>query len=721
MSDRRFGRYLIQYELGQGITGNVYLAHDTIEYQAVALKIFNPACQAALQEHQAQNLLRQHLLLISQSPHPAIVPILRAGPVGQWFFLAMPYLAGGNLASKLRSGPLPGEQIAAILQRIGPALDFAHRRGIHHGALTPHNILFDDQGQAFIADFGLLRLLQRLTPTLAGSGNTTYSSPEQLLRDPGRTDHRADLYALGTLLYEMLTGSPPYTAQDTSTVIWSHFFQPVPLVKTQRPDLAPSWQPVINRALAKQPAERFQTAGDLAEAVTLAAAPPPDALTRLRQIAQDRFNSEMARWRGQRRQSPAPKVASNPARKRRWPWALLFLILTIATLFMALLTRWPIVGARIADPLRVFIGDAGVTTLETILFQVQDQLAQAKTALGLTQPEPPWQINEPLANAPTPPPASPTPLATLPPPHLVTPAIATPAETQVLPSPTATPQRSEWESLTPIQPLGDMAGEGVWQPYLTGSTGVVVAQRTFLQPDSDRPLSVVAVVAIDLTQTRLNFILGTEDPAVPDGPRGNGRIPPLDMTPGRLLATFNGGFKATHGVYGAMAGGIVAIPARAGYATIVIESDGGARIGEWGRDLFPSSDYLAYRQNANLIIQAGEINPKVYSDTLKDWGGTINGEIITWRSGLGLSPRGEILYYFAGPGLSMPALARAMQAVGVSNALLLDINEYWVHFAAIESHSDKLTAIPLFAQGMDIHTDRYLRTAERDFFYVTIR
>lgn len=271
----------------------------------------------------------------------------------------------------------------------------------------------------------------------------------------------------------------------------------------------------------------------------------------------------------------------------------------------------------------------------------------------------------------------------------------------------------------PAKPFGNVAGEGVWAPYIQDAAGAALAARTFLMPDPERPYSFVAVIAFDLTRTRLNFVLGYEEPALPGGPVGLGVIPRRDLKPGVLLAAFNGAFKATHGGYGAMANDVVPIPARAGIATLVLYDDGRVQIGEWGTDFQLTSDMLAYRQNCLMIVQNGEINPKVFNDSVGDWGGSINYDIVTWRSGLGLSADGATLYYFAGPSLSMPALAAAMQAAGAYQSMLLDINDYWVHFTAIHAKDGKLVAEPLLPEDMKIHIDRYLRPFGKDFFYIT--
>ncbi|HFQ92914.1 MAG TPA: hypothetical protein ENK32_02815, partial [Anaerolineae bacterium] len=201
---------------------------------------------------------------------------------------------------------------------------------------------------------------------------------------------------------------------------------------------------------------------------------------------------------------------------------------------------------------------------------------------------------------------------------------------------------------------------------------------------------------------------------------GAGVIPAADRQPGRLLATFNGGFMASHGAYGAMADGLTALPPKEGYATVAITGDGETLIGEWGGDIPVDGDYQFLRQNARLITQNGAINERVYNGSAATWGSSINGDVVTWRSALGLSADGQTLYFAAGPSLSMPALAEAMLAAGAANSMLLDINESWTHFAAVRADGGELIAEPLM-EGMEYRAGRYLYPSDRDFFYVVVK
>lgn len=392
----------------------------------------------------------------------------------------------------------------------------------------------------------------------------------------------------------------------------------------------------------------------------------------------------------------------------------------------------PDIGATAASSLRQVIGNRGVAQLESAVFTLQDATIRQANKMGFLEAQAPWQSaagQESLAALPQTPAPRPTASATVPSTELMTPTMeptdasgtvpaVTPATPTATPEPTPSPTPAGW-SLPDIKPFGSLAGEGQWQPYITHPDGDIVGLRTFLQPDPERPHTIVAVVAFDLARVNLNYVLGSEEPSLPSGPRGSGRIPPEDKEPGKLLATFNGGFLATHGQYGAMSDGIVALPPKNWAGTVAMGNDGRVQIGIWGEDIDPIGDYAAWRQNASMVVHQGEINERVNNSSIATWGGSLDGAIVTWRSGLGLSADGQVLYFLAGPAMSMPILAKTMVAVGVHNGILLDVNPFWVHFAAIQAKGDAFHAEPLFEEGMESKPDRYLFQSQRDFFYIT--
>jgi hypothetical protein len=421
-----------------------------------------------------------------------------------------------------------------------------------------------------------------------------------------------------------------------------------------------------------------------------------------------------------------------PKQKKRWIILGIALLLVIGGILF--ITNWRTIGKQMANPLRDLLGIERVAQIETLIFEIQDQIDRWKYDLGLVQAENPFgtvsssgghnptQTLDKISDVSTSGDMTPSPSTTPPSTDSLVEKEVTSEPTEIPPTPTITPTPtpSGWVLLD-IAPYGDLQDEGIWQPYLFNPEGDVVAFRTFLQPDPERPYTLVAVVAFDLTKTNLRFVLGLEEPSKPGGPHGWGNIPREDRQPGKLLAAFNGGFIAEHGGYGAMADGITALAGKAGLATLAIYKNESVRIGEWGNDFYTDGDYRAWRQNALMVVHNGEINEKVYSGTEADWGANLDGATVTVRSGVGISEDNKVLYYFAGPSLSMPVLADGMVAVGVHNGMLLDINPTHAHFAAMVVKEGELISEALYPEEMDLWVDRYLRQWDQDFFYVIIK
>lgn len=403
---------------------------------------------------------------------------------------------------------------------------------------------------------------------------------------------------------------------------------------------------------------------------------------------------------------------------RRNAWLLIGLVLIVLILVIA--KSWSAVGARLANPMRQILGIKRVAQMETFLFNIQDGIARLKVSVGLDKEENPWETTA-GQSAPLAPPSTHTPIPSATPvPVEATEALAGAALADDTPTPgvTSTPTPAPW-SLANLQPFSQVDGEGVWQPYLTNSKGEIVSYRTFLKPDPERPYALVAVVAVDLAKTRLHFVLGVDEPAKPGGIHGNGLIPEADKQPGKLLAAFNGGFIYEHGQYGAMANGVTPLGGREGLATLAIAPNGDVRIGEWKIDLSSEEKWEAWRQNALMILHDGAVNPKVETGSYLEWGANLDGATVTVRSSVGLSADNQVLYYFAGPSLSMPTLASAMAVAGVADGMLLDINPTHAHFTAIRQQGEQLSAEPLLEEEMKMWVDRYLSQWGQDFFYLT--
>jgi hypothetical protein len=169
-----------------------------------------------------------------------------------------------------------------------------------------------------------------------------------------------------------------------------------------------------------------------------------------------------------------------------------------------------------------------------------------------------------------------------------------------------------------------------------------------------------------------------------------------------------------------MSDGAVVIPPTAGLGTVACYADGSIQIGVWGTEIQSSPSMVAWRQNGPLIIHNGQINPHTADLAPQDWGYTVQGKTAIWRSSLGIGKDGSVLYYAAGPSLTLPALAAAMHALGVQQAMQLDINNYWVHFDRISFQGAKPIPVPL-TKAMKDGVGRYLWDYTRDYFFVTIK
>jgi len=421
------------------------------------------------------------------------------------------------------------------------------------------------------------------------------------------------------------------------------------------------------------------------------------------------------------------KIDSQKTKTPRYSWQKVFFWTALASavcmlaliLFFVGIETWPAIGAQGADFLRSLIGDKAVAGLEMDFNQLQDSIQKLKYQLAQDTPSAPW--NTLPTSAPVLVPTTALTETTTSIPEIQTPAASQPTAAPTVlntPVPADLPAPSAWPPAS-LTPLGSYPEEGVWSAYIQDAQGDTVGYRTFLQPDPTRPYTLVAVVAIDLTHTHLHFVLGTTEPAGPNTAPRSGAIPEADRAVNVLLAAFNGGFKARHGQFGAMADGITALPPRDGLGTLAIYKNGRVDLGEWGTAITLTPDMVAYRQNGPLVIQQGRINPRIYNNSPQDWGYTVNDVSPTVRSGIGLSADEKTFFYFCGPSLSMEMLAKTMQAAGAWNSIQLDINNYWTLFVKFQPSGSRLTPEPLLPKLMVSNVERYLWNYSRDYFYIT--
>lgn len=262
---RELGEYFVFERIGAGSMAEVYKALQPSMDRMVGIKILSPALS-----HDAQFVarFRREVQIVASLEHPHILPVIDFGERDGTLYLVMRYVNGGTLHDLIEKGPMPVQTVLRYLTEIGEALDYAHGRRVVHRDIKPRNVLLDQQGNPFIADFGLAKLIEGGGITNSGLemiGTPHYMSPEQARGLP--VDGRSDLYSLGVVLHQMFTGRVPYEADSTVGIVMKHISAPVPDITTTWPELPEALNPVMRRAIAKDPAERFQSAQALTGAV----------------------------------------------------------------------------------------------------------------------------------------------------------------------------------------------------------------------------------------------------------------------------------------------------------------------------------------------------------------------------------------------------------------------------------------------------------------------
>jgi serine/threonine-protein kinase len=268
LADALRERYVLERELGRGGMATVYLAQDLKHRRQVALKVLDPDVASVL----GPERFRREIELAAQLQHPHILPVFDSGADNEQLWFTMPYVQGESLRDRIkRDGRLGVAEAVRLGQEIAGALDYAHRQGVIHRDVKPENVLLSD-GHALVADFGIARSTrpaagQSLTATGLSLGTPAYMAPEQAMGERD-VDGRADQYALGCLVYELLAGVPPYSAPSAQAVVAKHLSQPVPDLRGARPDVPAAVAMAVGRAMSKQPDERFADAVEFSAALS---------------------------------------------------------------------------------------------------------------------------------------------------------------------------------------------------------------------------------------------------------------------------------------------------------------------------------------------------------------------------------------------------------------------------------------------------------------------
>jgi serine/threonine-protein kinase len=323
MIGSKLGPYQLVEEVGRGGMATVYRAYQPNVDRYVAVKVIHRSIAV---DTKSLDRFTREAKLVARLEHPHILPVYDYDGLNDPPYIVMRYLPTGTLKDILERTQLPFNEVVLLLSQIAAALDYAHRQGVIHRDIKPTNIMVDSEGNAFLTDFGIARMAESssgLTGTGMAIGTPGYMAPEQGLGVP--IDGRADIYSLGVMAYEMLTGMLPYSAETPMAVILKHINDPVPDIVLANPTLPVALRAVIQRAMAKNPEDRFATASDFARALSVAIGPSEDMTPHRLRAAASQTISDLAQAREERRKqieemtagraaiadSPAPPTVGN--------------------------------------------------------------------------------------------------------------------------------------------------------------------------------------------------------------------------------------------------------------------------------------------------------------------------------------------------------------------------------------------------------------------------
>lgn len=268
----RFGPYQLRRLLGRGGMGEVYEAYDTVKDRVVALKLVSEQVSS---DDVIRGRMQREAQTAGRLQEPHIVPIHDYGELDGQVFIDMRLIEGRDVATELsRTGPMPPPRAVAIVEQVASALDAAHRAGVIHRDIKPENILLTEGDFAYLVDFGIAAAAtdQRVTKTGAAVGSWNYMAPERFGNDD--LTYRVDIYALACLLYECLTGTTPFQTTSLSSLMAAHLMEPIPRPSMRNSAVPAAFDEVIARGMAKDPYDRYLTAGDLANAALQALSAP---------------------------------------------------------------------------------------------------------------------------------------------------------------------------------------------------------------------------------------------------------------------------------------------------------------------------------------------------------------------------------------------------------------------------------------------------------------
>jgi serine/threonine protein kinase/photosystem II stability/assembly factor-like uncharacterized protein len=417
------GGYRIVEQIGLGGMATVYKAYQPSMDRYVAFKIISTHLT---QDPAFVKRFEQEAKVIARLEHLHILPVHDYGERDGCLYLVMRFIEGGTLKERMQGGPLSLDEARRVVTQVGSALEYAHQRGVIHRDLKPSNILIDPQGDCYLSDFGIAKMAEG---TLGLTGSGVIGTPHYMAPEQGQSlkvDHRADIYAMGIVVYEMVTGRVPFDAETPFAVVLKHLTEPLPLPRALRPDLPEEVERVILKALAKDPADRYQSMSDLVAAFeqAVSAAPvAPSAIAVSPPVA-------------------SPPLVSRPAQPQRRP-----------TTTVAPRSIWPVAVAGAALLALIVVGAVVVGLIASGLLiggkrsATPPETATTASLIASTQP-----ADETVPDTPEAPPAT---VATGEGSGPVAEPLPTPAEVQpTSPLPTSAPAPAN----APAKPAGN------WQP-----------------------------------------------------------------------------------------------------------------------------------------------------------------------------------------------------------------------------------------------------------------
>ncbi len=266
------GRYAVEREIGRGGMATVYLAQDLKHRRPVAVKILHPHIAA----HLGTDRFLREIQIAARLSHPHILTLIDSGEAGGLLYYIMPFVQGESLRDRMVRGRLPMEEALQIARHVASALGYAHNQGVVHRDIKPENVMLHE-GEAMVTDFGIAKALsaagnENLTQTGSTVGTPAYMSPEQASGEAD-LDGRSDLYSLGCMAYEMLAGVPPFTGSNAQAIIMKRFAEAPPPLRSASPAVPETVERAIARAMERQPADRFATTLQFAQALAVPGIP----------------------------------------------------------------------------------------------------------------------------------------------------------------------------------------------------------------------------------------------------------------------------------------------------------------------------------------------------------------------------------------------------------------------------------------------------------------